>query len=101
MPEEEDIAKQFDLLNQKASDPASSLGKLNDLFARLELLKDRQSELQNKFDSQYTALSEAQTGENGVDKGEMVEKINKLLLKQQMGLNYLNQVLEKDAKLLE
>ncbi|ODV65325.1 hypothetical protein HYPBUDRAFT_93887, partial [Hyphopichia burtonii NRRL Y-1933] len=110
LPEEEEISRQFDLLNDKLNDPNASLGKLNDVFARLAILKERSEELANQFDSSVNTMNgglnqssnDISNGEAGKDhveeksNDELVNKLTKLLLKQQQGLNYLNEVLQKD-----
>lgn len=106
LPEEEEISKQFDLLSNKLNDPNGSIGKLNDLFARLSILKERAEDLNNQFDNSINLLSNEElnneasikSGINnqGNNSDEVINKISQILLKQQMGLNYLNDFLEKD-----
>ncbi|KAK7679400.1 hypothetical protein QCA50_017620 [Cerrena zonata] len=110
LPEEEEISRQFDLLNDKLNDPNASLGKLNDVFARLAILKERSEELANQFDSSVNTMNGGlNQSSNDISNGEarkdhveeksndeLVNKLTKLLLKQQQGLNYLNEVLQKD-----
>lgn len=164
LPEEEEISKQFELLNSKLNDPNNSLSKLNDLFARLTILKQKSDALNYQFNNSINLMNDnlmndnlmndndnlingsnanssgdAGTGANGtvdgtVDAGatpgastnpntttntndhsnpnhpdnhddsdlnqsnheEFVIKISKLLLKQQKGLNYVNEILQKD-----
>ncbi|WLF76405.1 Nucleoporin nup57 [Lodderomyces elongisporus] len=105
-PEEEGIAKQFDLLSSKINDPSSPIGKLGDIFAKLTVLKERAEDLNSQFDQSMHSLNGTLNGEN-VKENEQeesgntedaVNKIAKVLLKQQMGLNYLNDVLEKDSE---
>ncbi|EMG48807.1 hypothetical protein G210_0575 [Candida maltosa Xu316] len=104
LPEEEEISKQFDLLTSKLNDPNSSIGKLSDVFARLAILKERAEDLNYQFDHSINLLNNSlNETENSKDKisptgnsEEVINKLSKILLKQQMGLNYLNDVLEKD-----
>ncbi|RLV90898.1 Nucleoporin NUP57 [Spathaspora sp. JA1] len=102
LPEEEEISKQFDLLIGKLNDPSSSIGKLSDVFARLTILKERAEDLNYRFDNSISSLTvepEKAKDQSG-NSDEIINKISKVLLKQQMGLNYLNDVLEKDAETL-
>ncbi|KAK6879980.1 Nucleoporin NUP57 [Candida tropicalis] len=120
LPEEEEISKQFDLLSNKLNDPNGSIGKLNDLFARLSILKERAEDLNTQFDNSINLLSNEDLGDkassssssstsvtttNGANaknnSDEVINKISQILLKQQMGLNYLNDVLEKDKSKLK
>ncbi|CAN3377176.1 hypothetical protein DIURU_003571 [Diutina rugosa] len=101
LPEEEEISKQFDTLNAKFTDPNSPMAKLSDISARLVLLKDRANDLNDQLTAQ---LNETSTGldRNGVKKDEVatdeiIAKISNVLLQQQVGLNYLNEVVEKDT----
>ena len=101
LPEEEEISKQFDTLNAKFTDPNSPMAKLSDISARLVLLKDRANDLNDQLTAQ---LNETLTGldRNGVKKDEVatdeiIAKISNVLLQQQVGLNYLNEVVEKDT----
>lgn len=109
LPEEEELSKQFDLLNQKLNDPRGSLGKLNDVFARLAILKERSEDLSYQFDSSLNSMnnihgnnheshSEKDLIDDGKNNDEIINKLSKLLLKQQVGLNHLNDVLEKDLE---
>lgn len=109
LPEEEEISKQFNLLNHKLNDPNGSLGKLNDVFARLAILKERSEELANQFDSSLSSMNGINpSGSKEIDRSndatndksndELITKLSKVLLKQQMGLNHLNEILEKDLE---
>ncbi|CUM46431.1 uncharacterized protein AC631_04932 [Debaryomyces fabryi] len=109
LPEEEELSKQFDLLNQKLNDPSGSLGKLNDVFARLAILKERSEDLSYQFDSSLNSMNNAHGNnqeshsekdliDDGKNNDEVINRLSKLLLKQQVGLNHLNDVLEKDLE---
>ncbi|EGW34390.1 uncharacterized protein SPAPADRAFT_59818 [Spathaspora passalidarum NRRL Y-27907] len=109
LPEEEEISKQFDLLISKLNDPSSSIGKLSDIFARLTILKERAEDLNYRFDNSINVLNSGlasgssepeQKAKDSGNTDETINKISKVLLKQQMGLNYLNDVLEKDLEQL-
>ena len=99
LPEEEEILRQFGLLNAKLNDPNNPLGKLNDAFARLAILKERAEDLNTQFDTQISGLLEEEKEQEGGDnRNEVVKKLSKVMLKQQIGLNYLNEVLERDVE---
>lgn len=109
LPEEEEISKQFELLNQKIEDPSGALGKLNDVFARLAILKERSEDLASQFDTSLNSVNGLNKNHDdldhlitiGDDNGnsvEIIQKLSKLLHKQQIGLNRLNEVLEKDTE---
>lgn len=105
LPEEEEISKQFDSLNLKITDPNSSIGKLNDIFARVAILKDRADDLNTQFDDSIHVMNQSigqtQNIEQASDKDdnneEIIKKLSEVLHKQQIGLNYINEVLEKDS----
>lgn len=116
LPEEEEISKQFELLNSKLNDPNNSLSKLNDLFARLTILKEKSDSLNYQFNNSINLMSDNLMNDNIMTDGtkpedeendkpdnedqntheEFITKISKLLLKQQKGLNYINEILQKD-----
>lgn len=105
LPEEEEISKQFDALNAKFTDPNSPMAKLSDISARLVLLKDRANDLNDQLTAQ---LNETLAGldRNGVKKDEVatdeiIAKISNVLLQQQVGLNYLNEFVEKDTNAVD
>ncbi|CCE83632.1 Piso0_004216 [Millerozyma farinosa CBS 7064] len=109
LPEEEEISKQFELLNQKIEDPSGALGKLNDVFARLAILKERSEDLASQFDTSLNSVNGLNKNHDDLDHSitigddnsnsvEIIQKLSKLLHKQQIGLNRLNEVLEKDTE---
>lgn len=99
LPEEEEISKQFELLNAKLNDPNNPIGKLNDVFARLAILKERAEDLNYQFDNSINSLSgEDEEKVEGGNNEEIIGKLAKVLMKQQVGLSYLNGVLEKDCE---
>ncbi|CAI5755534.1 unnamed protein product [Candida verbasci] len=110
LPEEEEISKQFELINMKLNDPNGNFGKLSDIFARLSILKERAEEMKYQFDYNINVLNndididqKTQKNEKGNtdNKQDIINKLSKVLLKQQMGLNYLNDILEKDLEKLK
>lgn len=110
LPEEEEIAKQFDILINKLNDPNSPIGKVGDIFAKMAVLKERAENINTQFDKSINVLNES--FDNGVatkgkskedihNPNDAIEKISQILVKQQMGLNYLNEVLRKDEEKVE
>lgn len=94
-PEEEELSKQFDLLNGAISDPNLPLGHLSDIFARVTILKERSDELNRQFDTTVRSMSSKEDEVNG---DKIVQKVSQLLLKQQVGLNHLNKVIAEDME---
>lgn len=112
---EEEMLKEFNKLLQRSNDPAG-LGKNNELWARLAVLKDRAKTISAQLDSTLVVISEnggspaSNTGgQNGIEEDRKVDdevenrvnKIAEILGNQQKGLCYLNEILEKDEKLLD
>ena len=107
LPEEEEISKQFEVLLEKLNDPGSSIGKLNDVFARLAILKERSQELNLQIDSSANwangdnDIEDSRSEVTSLDKGqynETISKLSNMLFKQQIGLNHLNSILEADME---
>lgn len=109
LPEEEEISKQFQTLNTKLSDPTGPVGKLSDLYARLAILKGRSEDISSQLESSigniHVALNDVMGSNEGTHVGvqessnqidQIVNKLTKLLYKQQVGLSYLNELLQKD-----
>ncbi|ODV82146.1 uncharacterized protein CANTADRAFT_74718 [Suhomyces tanzawaensis NRRL Y-17324] len=106
LPEEEEISKQFEVLNSKLNDPNSPIGKLNDIFARLATLKERAEDLNYQFDHTINSFNGEDRDDKSGDQNdgntqEIFNKLSKVLMKQQIGLNYLNEVLERDTNSVE
>ncbi|KAG5416814.1 NUP57 [Candida metapsilosis] len=110
LPEEEEIAKQFDILTTKLNDPNSPIGRVGDIFAKMAILKERAEEMNTQFDKSIHVLNESfdngvvtkgKTKEDVNNPKDVIEKISQILVKQQMGLNYLNEVLRKDEEKVE
>lgn len=110
LPEEEEIAKQFDILITKLNDPNSPIGKVGDIFAKMSILKERAEDMNTQFDKSIHALNESfdngaatkgKAKEDINNSNDVIEKISQILVKQQMGLNYLNEVLRKDEEKVE
>lgn len=106
LPEEEEISKQFQALNAKITDPNAPVSKLSDLYARLAILKGRSEELSTHLESSIQTMngglksvtngSREVSGEGSTQLDLIISLLTKLLYKQQVGLSYLNEVLQKD-----
>lgn len=103
---EEKMWGQFQELLKRSNDPAG-LGKTNELWARLTVLKERAKTISDQLDSKLVII-----GENGGQPGkktdgapdevnEKIDKVAEILSNQQRGIAYLNDVLEKDNKALD
>ncbi|QWU89867.1 hypothetical protein CA3LBN_004215 [Candidozyma haemuli] len=115
LPEEEEISKQFQTLNARLSDPNGPVGKLSDLYARLAILKGRSEDLSSQLESSigsiHGGLNDIMNGKEGsgvvggtdsnnyID--QIVNQLTKLLYKQQVGLSYLNELLQKDLETVD
>lgn len=99
LPEEEELSRQFEALNARISDPCGSVGKLGDLYARLAILKGRSEEVLARLATSIKIM-DGDLNE-GAKTEEVVQLLTKLLYKQQVGLNYLNDVLQQDTLKLE
>ncbi|KAF5209096.1 hypothetical protein E0198_004371 [Clavispora lusitaniae] len=110
LPEEEEISKQFQTLLAKVSDPNGSVGKLNDIYARLAILKGRSEDLSSQLESSInnmngglnglTRENTEAVGEGATQIDQVVDSLTKLLYKQQVGLNYVNEIVQKDLDIV-
>lgn len=114
LPEEEEISKQFQILNGRLSDPNGPVGKLSDLYARLAILKGRSEELSLQLESSignmYGGYNDIMNGNDSSSLGgtestnhvdHIVNQLTKLLYKQQVGLSYLNDLVQKDLETVD
>ncbi|KAF8003599.1 hypothetical protein HF325_001047 [Metschnikowia pulcherrima] len=110
LPEEEELSREFQILNAKLSDPNGAVGKLSDLYARLAILKTRSEDLSLQLESSISTMNGGldTITQNNVDAAEsalqteaVVQLLTKLLYKQQVGLGYLNDVLQQDLATVE
>ncbi|KAM9933705.1 hypothetical protein OXX80_006689 [Metschnikowia pulcherrima] len=110
LPEEEELSREFQILNAKLSDPNGAVGKLSDLYARLAILKTRSEDLSSHLESSISTMNGGldTITQNNVDAAEsasqteaVVQSLTKLLYKQQVGLGYLNDVLQQDLATVE
>lgn len=102
---------EYEKLLKRSNDPAG-LGKNNELWARLSVLKERAKTISDQLDSTLVVISENGGSESLTKKSgrqedkrlddeveNRVNKIAEILSNQQRGLCYLHDVLEEDDKL--
>ncbi|AJR82652.1 ABH_G0022520.mRNA.1.CDS.1 [Saccharomyces cerevisiae] len=103
---EEKMWSQFQTLLQRSEDPAG-LGKTNELWARLAILKERAKNISSQLDSKLMVLNDDTKNQDSMSKGtgeesnDRINKIVEILTNQQRGITYLNEVLEKDAAIVK
>ncbi|EGA74934.1 Nup57p [Saccharomyces cerevisiae AWRI796] len=103
---EEKMWSQFQTLLQRSEDPAG-LGKTNELWARLAILKERAKNISSQLDSKLMVFNDDTKNQDSVSKGtgeesnDRINKIVEILTNQQRGITYLNEVLEKDAAIVK
>lgn len=116
LPEEEEISKQFQALNGKITDPNGSVGKLSDLYARLAILKGRSDDLSSQLETSINnmngGLNNVMNGDKDTEGGivrsddqnyvdQVVKLLTNLLYKQQVGLSFLNDLVQKDISIVD
>lgn len=107
LPEEEEISRELQQLNARVTDPSGAVGNLSDLYARLAILKGRSEELSSQMDSSIRVMNGGYSNVSGVEAenaanvDQVVDRLTQLLYKQQVGLNYLNDVLQEDLEKVE
>lgn len=110
LPEEEEISKQLQTLLAKISDPNGSVSKLSDIYARLAIIKGRSEDLSTQMDSSLSHMhgtlnvlarddSEV-VNDSNTQITQVADLLTKLLYKQQVGLNYLNDMILKDLDIV-
>jgi nuclear pore complex protein Nup54 len=101
-PSEEKLIQSFQELLHRSQDP-SGLGKTNELWARLAILKEKAKSLSEQMDSTLGIQSnEASEDLNDAEKTQrQVLQIAKVLEEQQKGLKYLDEIVDEDQKALE
>lgn len=117
---EEKMWTQFKTLLKRSEDPAV-LGKTNELWARLSVLKERAKNISdqldntliiindgNKKDSGATATISTTTSNNTTSGSNFVgnetnsiDKIAHILSNQQRGISYLNSIIENDNQVID
>lgn len=116
--QEESLVTEFYKLLNTSNDPAG-LGKNNELWARLAILKERAKTLSSQLDSTLVVVGEnaatttnppksnsefhLEIDDKRID-GDFVDRVNKIadiLMNQQRGLIYLNEVLQKDTQIID
>lgn len=108
LPEEEEMSKQLQTLNSRLNDPNGPLGKLSDLYARLAILKSRSEDMSAYMESSIQSINGGLSAIAGIEKDgsgdaavgneQIMNQLTKLLYKQQVGLSYLNDVVQKDLE---
>lgn len=103
-PNEEKLIQTFQELLEKSQDP-SGLGKSNELWARLAVLKEKAKSLSDQLDN---TLGIQKLDNNNVDdindseqKQEQILKIAQVLQQQQNGIKYLSEIIEGDEKTIQ
>lgn len=101
-PVEEKLIQNFQGLLDKSQDP-SGLGKTNELWARLAILKEKAKGLSEQMDNSL-GIKRAEPSEE-LDDGEKTQRqvlqIAMVLQQQQTGLNYLSEVIQQDKAVLD
>lgn len=103
-PNEEKLIQTFQELLNKSQDP-SGLGKSNELWARLAVLKEKAKSLSDQLDN---TLGIQNLDNNNVDdindseqKQSQILKIAQVLQQQQNGIKYLAEIIENDEKTVQ
>lgn len=103
-PNEEKLIQTFQKLLNESQDP-SGLGKSNELWARLAVLKEKAKSLSDQLDN---TLGIQKLDNNNVDdindseqKQTQILKIAQVLQQQQNGIKYLSEIIEDDEKIVQ
>ncbi|KAK9477810.1 nucleoporin complex subunit 54-domain-containing protein [Lipomyces japonicus] len=97
-PAEEDLRRQLEILIRAVEDPAV-FGKMNEVWARLSVVRDRVAEVANGGSDPQQQLQQQAAIE--WDDEEGIEKIARILKAQQAGLVYLAEILRTDREEVE
>ncbi|SMN22330.1 similar to Saccharomyces cerevisiae YGR119C NUP57 Nucleoporin [Maudiozyma saulgeensis] len=116
---EEKMWNQFKVLLNRSQDP-SGLGKTNELWARLAVLKERARNISDQLDNTLVTINQnggsttstndsSKTGaaslnrQNGEEPANdmNIDKIAHILASQQKGITYLQEVLDKDQAVVD
>ena len=98
---EEKMWNRFQTLLKRSENPAG-LGKTNELWARLVVLKERAKNISDQLDSTLVVINEngshTKNDESRADEEveDSIDKIAEILSNQQRGIIYLNEVLVND-----
>lgn len=96
--QEEALAGNFDMLLKSVNDP-DKLGRSGELWSRLTILKERSELLNGQVNNKlYINNGEA---EDDVENDAQIDKMVKVLQQEQVGIQYLAEVLEKDKVLMD
>lgn len=91
-PDEEILGESFAKLLATLHDP-SGLGRRDEMWSRLAVLRERSEIIKGKL--------ETVGGRGGEDDEAYLQKVTKVLQKQQLGIQYLTEVLERDSEVLD
>ncbi|CCE63047.1 hypothetical protein TPHA_0D04140 [Tetrapisispora phaffii CBS 4417] len=103
---EEKMWDQFETLLKRSENPAG-LGKTNELWARLAVLKEKAKTISEQLDNTLVVIDENGAKQNNRDHvseehvENKIDKIAEILSNQQRGITYLNNVLVKDHATLD
>jgi len=100
-PNEEKLIQTFQELLEKSQDP-SGLGKSNELWARLAVLKEKAKSLSDQLDNTLGIQKLDNNNVDDINDGEQKQmqilKIAQVLQQQQNGIKYLSEIIENDSK---
>ncbi|KAF5095415.1 hypothetical protein D0Z00_003151 [Geotrichum galactomycetum] len=102
-PDEEVLKRELERLNQQVDDPAV-FGRINEIWARLTVLRERAQALNQRVDEhdRLSSAVAAASSASGLDwNDEQLEKLAKVLKAQQVGIAYLADVLQTDTAKVE
>ncbi|GMM37136.1 FG-nucleoporin [Saccharomycopsis crataegensis] len=100
-PEEEILSENFKKLIKVINDPVG-LGRLNELWSRLAIVKERSELLSNQLNNNLSiGKNDSGFDELHEEKELQMRKLTEILQKQQHGIQYLAEVLEADGKTLD
>lgn len=103
-PNEEKLIQTFQELLEKSQDP-SGLGKSNELWARLAVLKEKAKSLSDQLDNTLGIQKLDNNNVDDINDGEQKQaqilKIAQVLQQQQNGIKYLAEVIENDEKTIQ
>ncbi|KAH3667046.1 hypothetical protein WICMUC_005393 [Wickerhamomyces mucosus] len=101
-PSEEKLLQVFQELLEKSQDP-SGLGKSNELWARLSILKEKAKSLSEQLDSAFDMKSDnnVDNHKDTAQSQKQILKIAKVLQEQQNGIKFLSETLQEDEKIVD
>lgn len=104
-PEEEILSENFNKLLKLINDPIG-LGRINELWSRLSILRERSELLKARLgNALYVGQKADGSGDDLNDvyneNEAQINKVIKILQKQQVGIQFLSEILEKDDATLD